>query len=68
MITKEDLIKYFHQGCKTPNDLKIGVEHEKFLFYNKLNKRIDYKTVEKVLNFLEKFGWSPIREKNKVIG
>ena len=68
MITKEDLIKYFHQGCKTPNDLKIGVEHEKFLFYNKLNKRIDYKTVEKVLNFLEKFGWCPIREKNKVIG
>ena len=44
------------------------MEHEKFLFYNKLNKRIDYKTVEKVLNFLEKFGWSPIREKNKVIG
>ena len=68
MITREDLIKYFHQGCKTPNDLKIGVEHEKFLFNNKLNKRIDYEKVEKVLKFLEKYGWSPIKEKNKVIG
>jgi glutamate--cysteine ligase len=68
LITREDLIKYFHQGCKTPNDLKIGVEHEKFLFNNKLNKRIDYEKVEKVLKFLEKYGWSPIKEKNKVIG
>ena len=67
MITKEDLIKYFHRGCKALNDLKIGVEHEKFLFNSKLNKRIDYETVEKVLKFLEQFGWSPIKEKNKVV-
>ena len=44
------------------------MEHEKFLFNNKLNKRIDYEKVEKVLKFLEKYGWSPIKEKNKVIG
>ena len=67
MITKEDLIKYFHKGCKAPNELNIGVEHEKFLFNSKSNKRIEYQTAEQVLNFLEKFGWKPIKEKNKTI-
>jgi len=67
LIIKEDLIKYFHQGCKATNELNIGVEHEKFLFNKKSNKRIDYKTVEKVLNFLEQFGWKPIKEKNRTV-
>jgi glutamate--cysteine ligase len=43
------------------------VEHEKFLFGNKLNKRIDFETVAKVLNFLKRFGWKPIKEKNNII-
>jgi glutamate--cysteine ligase len=67
LITKEDLIKYFHKGFKAPNELNIGVEHEKFLFYNKSNKRIDHQTAEQVLNFLEQFGWKPIKEKNKTV-
>ena len=67
MINKEDLINYFQDGCKTPENLSIGVEHEKFLFNNKLNTRIDYETTKKVLNFLEKFGWKSIKEKNNII-
>jgi len=67
LITKEDLIKYFHKGCKAPNELNIGVEHEKFLFYKKSNKRIDHQTAEQVLNFLEQFGWKSIKEKNKTV-
>jgi len=66
-MKKEDLIKYFQQGCKTENKLSIGVEHEKFLFNDKSNKRIDFETVTKVLNFLEKFGWDPIKEKKNII-
>ena len=67
MIRKEDLIKYFHNSCKTQKNLRIGVEHEKFLFNNKLNKRIDFETVTKVLKFLEQFGWKPIKEKKNTI-
>jgi len=66
LINKSDLIKYFQSGCKTENKLSIGVEHEKFLF-NKLNKRVNFETVEEVLNFLKKFGWKPIKEKNNII-
>ena len=67
MIEKKDLIKYFENGCKAKNNLRIGVEHEKFLFNNKLNKRINFETVSKVFNFLEQFGWKPIKEKNYTI-
>ena len=67
MITKEDLIKYFQDGCKRENNLKIGVEHEKFLFNNKLNKRVSFEIISKVFNFLEQFGWKPIKEKNNTI-
>ena len=66
MIIKEDLIKYFQDACKTKNNLKIGVEHEKFLFNNKSNKRIDFETVSKIFNFLTQFGWKPVKEKNNI--
>jgi glutamate--cysteine ligase len=67
LIKKEDLIKYFIDGCKKEKNLSIGVEHEKFLFHNKSNKRIDFETVTKVLNFLEQFGWRATKEKSNII-
>ena len=67
MITKQDLIKYLQDGCKAKNNIKIGVEHEKFLFKSKSNKRINFETASKVLNFLEQFGWKLVKEKNSTI-
>jgi len=67
VIEKKNLIKYFQDGCKTKKQLKIGVEHEKFLFENKLNKRINFETVSKIFKFFEQFGWKTIKEKNSVI-
>ena len=63
--SKEDLINYFKKSCKAKSQLKVGVEHEKFLF-NK-NKRINFETILKIFKFLEQFGWKPIKEKNNVI-
>jgi len=68
LIKKEDLIKHFQDGCKAENNLKIGVEHEKFLFNSKLNKRINFETASKVFSFLEQFGWKRLKEKNSTIG
>ena len=66
--SKEDLINHFHKGIKKQENLKIGIEHEKFLFNKKLNSRATYETISKVLNYLKKFGWSEIKEKNNIIG
>ena len=41
--TKDIIIDYFKSGIKSTKDFKIGIEHEKFLFNNQNNRRIDYK-------------------------
>ena len=66
MITnKEKIIKYFESGIKKSKDFKIGIEHEKFLFNNQNNKRIDYSKIKEMFAALIEFGWNPILEKKK---
>jgi len=69
MITqKEHIIKYFESGIKDTKNFKIGIEHEKFLFDKKKNKRVDYPTILKMFSLLSEFGWKPIMEKENIIG
>ena len=66
--TKEQIIEYFKSGIKDKKNFKIGIEHEKFLFDNNSNKRIDYLKIKEMFSALLEFGWNPILEKNNVIG
>ena len=66
--TKDIIIDYFKSGIKSTKDLKIGIEHEKFLFNNQNNKRIDYKKIKEMFSALLEFGWNPILEKGNIIG
>ncbi len=66
--TKEKIIKYFKSGIKDKKNFKIGIEHEKFLFNNNNNKRIDYLKIKEMFSALLEFGWNPILEKNNMIG
>ena len=69
MITKkEHIIKYFESGIKHSNHFKIGIEHEKFIFNIKTNRRIDYTTILKMFEELYEFGWKPILENQNIIG
>ena len=65
---KSQLIKYFTDGIKKKNQLRIGVEHEKFLFNQKNFKRIDYDQIKKIFETLKIKGWELQFEKDKVIG
>ena len=66
--TKEKIIEYFKSGIKDEKNFKIGIEHEKFLFNGKNNKRIDYLKVKEMFSALLEFGWNPILEKDNIIG
>ena len=55
MDTKEKIIKYLQSGIKDKK-FKIGIEHEKFLFDNKNNKRIDYLKIKEMFSALLEFG------------
>ena len=69
MIYKKDLIiDYFKSGIKDTKNFKIGIEHEKFLFNNQNNKRIDYLKIKEMFSALLEFGWNPILEKGNIIG
>ena len=68
MITsKEQIVNYFKSGIKKRKNFKIGIEHEKFLFDNKSNKRISYSEIKQMFSALLEFGWNPIYEKGNVI-
>ena len=67
-MNKLNLIQYFVDGIKKNNQLRIGVEHEKFLFNKSDLKRIDYKQIKKVFEILKDKGWEVEYEKDKVIG
>ena len=65
---KTQLIQYFNDGIKKDTDLRIGVEHEKFLFNKTDLKRINYDQIKKIFEILKDKGWEPQLEKDKLIG
>ena len=65
---KSKFIEYFSKGIKNSNQLKIGVEHERFLFEGQNNKRISYETLKKLFENLKKNDWNPLFEKENIIG
>ena len=67
-MNKINLIQYLIEGIKKNDQLRIGVEHEKFLFNKEDLKRIDFNQLKKVFEILNDKGWKPELEKDKVIG
>jgi glutamate--cysteine ligase len=67
-MNKLNLIQYFIEGIKKDDQLRIGVEHEKFIFEKKNLKRINYNKIKKVFGVLKNKGWKPVYEKDKVVG
>ena len=65
---KTQFIEYFSKGIKDLNKLKIGVEHERFLFVGKNKKRITYLTLKKLFENLQSSGWQPLYEKENIVG
>lgn len=66
--SKKQIIEYFKSGIKGTKDFRIGIEHEKFLFNNKDNKRVNYSKIKEMFAALIEFGWNPILEKKSIIG
>ena len=66
--SKEQIIEYFKTGIKATKNFKIGIEHEKFLFNNDNNKRVNYSKIKKMFTALLEFGWHPVLEKGNIIG
>ena len=55
MIDKKDLVKYFQDGYKTIDNLRIGVEHEKFLLNKHSLKPLSYTGVNGIEDIFNQF-------------
>ena len=67
---KAQLVEYLAQGCKPKAKWRIGTEHEKFGFHRSDKSPIAYEGpggVRAALEGLQRFGWKPVYEKDKVI-
>ena len=65
---KTQFIEYFTKGIKSIHQLKIGVEHERFLFVGKDKKRISYEELKQLFKNLGKKKWKPILENENIVG
>ena len=65
---KSQLIQYFINGIKKKHQLRIGVEHEKFLFNRGNLKRVDHEQIKKIFQILKNKGWEFQYEKDILIG
>ena len=62
MLKKNDLIDYFYKGIKDKNNLKIGVEHEKFVLNKNSFLQLSYDKKNGIKDILLRFvknGWTP---------
>ena len=66
-LNKKNIIDYFQSGSKSHNECSIGIEHEKFLFYEKNNQRINYESILEMFKELYEFGWKPVYEGQNII-
>ena len=66
-LNKKNIIDYFQSGSKSHNECGIGIEHEKLLFYEKNNQRINYESILEMFKELYEFGWKPVYEEQNII-
>ncbi len=68
MITKNELNDYFIAGIKSNKNLKIGIEHEKFILNKNSLRPISYDESYGIKDILEKLsnkGWTPYYDDNQ---
>lgn len=68
--TVEALVAYLETGCKQPEDMLIGTEHEKFGWHGESLQRPEYAPdgIKRLLQSFGQFGWSEILENDVLVG
>lgn len=72
LSSKDELVNYLADGCKTPEQFRIGTEHEKFAFFIGDNTPVPYEGQKSIATLLtgmrDLLGWEPILDEGNIIG
>src|SRR3954453_6723432 len=70
--SRDELVKWFEEGCKDPSEFRMGTEHEKTPFTLEGHRPVPYEGPRGIGALLEGMklllGWEPIMEKGNIIG
>ena len=74
--SRDELVAWFEEGCKSPDTFRLGTEHEKFPFYVNDLTPVPYETplgraggIRALLDGVQAAtGWSPIHDGEALIG
>ena len=70
--SRDELVKWFEEGCKAPSEFRMGTEHEKTPFTLEGHRPVPYEGARGIGALLEGMklllGWEPIMEKGNIIG
>ena len=70
MLSKGDLVQYFENGIKNSSEIKIGTEHEKFIYNKNDLSLVPYSGDVSINSIFEDFikdGWTPVKENENII-
>lgn len=71
LTSHDQLVRYIEQGCKPPEDWRIGTEHEKLGFHSDDYSPLPYegeRGIKALLQGLQdEFGWRPVLENGNLI-
>ena len=72
LSSKDELVNYLADGCKPPEQFRIGTEHEKFAFFIGDNTPVPYEGQKSIATLLtgmrDLLGWEPILDEGNIIG
>ena len=75
ITSRDQLVAWFEAGAKSPDQFRVGTEHEKFPFYQIDHAPVPYaglpgrKGIRALLEGMEfELGWTPIIEDDHIIG
>lgn len=71
-LDKKEILKLFKSGCKSREQVRIGIEYERLPIFSVTSKAVDYSSGNGVCNFLRNFAkeenWDYITDDYNIIG
>jgi len=70
ITSHRQLVEYFENSCKPPQQWRLGTEHEKFVFDRATLRPLPFdgeQGIEAFLTAMTRFGWQPLQEQGRTV-
>jgi len=69
VLSKNEIVNYYHQNCKSKTEFKIGLEYEQLSLNADSRRNAPYEDLEKIIaHFASIYEWGILKDGNTTIG